>query len=83
MELSKKTTILFTPELHQRLARLAAQNRTSIGELVRTACERQYGLKSRQERADAVRELGAIYLPVGDPRRLKEESVPDPSDLLP
>ncbi len=83
MELSKKTTILFTPELHSRLVRLAKQNHTSIGALVRTACERQYGLKSRQERVDAVRELGAVYLPVSDTKRMKDESVPDPSDLMP
>lgn len=33
MELTKKTTILFPPELHDRLVRLARDRRTSLGEL--------------------------------------------------
>ena len=40
MELSKKTTILFSPDLHERLAHLAKQRNTSIGELVRTGTSR-------------------------------------------
>ena len=51
MELSKKTTILFSPDLHARLLRLAAQRGTSLGDLVRTACERQYGLATPEEMA--------------------------------
>jgi len=31
MELSKKTTILFPPELHQRLSAIAAQRGISLG----------------------------------------------------
>ena len=41
MELSKKTTILFPPDLHRRLAQLAAQRGTSLGTLVRRACEQE------------------------------------------
>ena len=44
MELSKKTTILLSPDLHQRLMRLAAARHVSLGELVRQACEKQVGL---------------------------------------
>ena len=83
MELSKKTTILFTPELHERLARLARQKGVSLGELVREACERQYGLLSPEDRRAAVRELAELALPVGDTRSMKEESVATPDDLLP
>jgi hypothetical protein len=81
MELSKKTTILFSQELHDRLVYLAKQRGTSLGELVRTACKRQYGIVSREERVAAVRELAALYLPVGPPGEMKRESVPDPEDL--
>jgi len=82
MELSKKTTILFSPDLHERLTRLAEQRKTSIGELVRTAVELQYGLVSREERLDAVDALGELELPVGSPEEMEKESVPTPEEIL-
>ncbi len=66
MELTKKTTILFPPDLHEQLTLLAQQLGTSLGELVRRACEAQYRLSSRDDRLAAVRELEAMNLPVGD-----------------
>ena len=83
MELSKKTTILFSPELHERLTRLAERRGTSLGNLVREACQAQYGLVSAEERIKAVQELGGLSLPVAEPSELKRQSVPDPDDLLP
>ena len=83
MELSKKTTILLTPDLHARLTHLARQRRVSVGELIRSACERQYGLVSEELRSDAVRQLAALHLPVGDPQAMKRESVPAADELLP
>jgi hypothetical protein len=83
MELSKKTTILFPPDLHDRLVRLAAQRGTSLGGLVREACEAQYGGVPEEERIDAVRELATLSLPVATPQVLERESVPRPEDLLP
>ena len=83
MDLSKKTTILFPPDLHERLARLAKQRGTSLGELVRAACEREYGLFSEQERLEALEELSRLTLPVADPDTLKGESVPSSDDLMP
>ena len=83
MELSKKTTILFPPGLHARLSQLASQTRTSLGELVRTACEKQYALPTREEKLAAVRELAAMRLPVASPRRMKQESVPRPEEIAP
>jgi hypothetical protein len=82
MELSKKTTILFPPDMHERLARLAAQQGTSIGELVRTAVQRQYGLVPEKERLEAVERLAALSLPVGSPREMEEESVPRLEEIL-
>jgi hypothetical protein len=81
MELSKKTTILFSPALHDRLSKLATERHVSLGELVRSACEKQYGLTSPESRLDAVRELAALHLPVADTRTMKEQSVP-PADAL-
>jgi hypothetical protein len=81
MELSKKTTLLFPPDLHEQLARLARQQGVSLGELVRRACEAQYGIVSQESRMAAVRELEAMALPVGDPGQMKRESVAEPEPL--
>lgn len=83
MELSKKTTLLFPPDLHRQLTRVARQRGVSLGELVRRACEAQYGIVSRESRLAAVRELEAMSLPVGDPEQIERESVPDPEAPLP
>ena len=83
MELSKKTTILFTPELHRQLAEHAARRGVSMGELVREACVATYGLVDRETRADSVRALAALALPVGSPAEMKRESQPTAADLLP
>jgi hypothetical protein len=82
MELSKKTTILFPPDLHERLSRLAAQKGVSLGELVRSACETQYGIVSKEDRLAAVRRLATLELPVGNTLEMKLESDPDPEELL-
>jgi predicted HicB family RNase H-like nuclease len=74
--LSKKTTILFSPELHRRLAHLAAQRGVSMGDLVREACEAQYGIAGSEARLEAAGALGAFRLPVATTRSMKEESVP-------
>ena len=83
MELSKKTTILFPPDLHSELVRLAKQRGTSLGQLVRGACEREYGLASQETRLAAVAELSSLDLPVGTPEDIARESVPTPEDLMP
>jgi hypothetical protein len=83
MERAKKTTILFPLDLHERLSRLAERQGTSLGDLVRRACELQYGRVSAETRLEAVRQLAAMSLPVGDPGTMKQESVPRAEDLLP
>ena len=83
MALSKKTTILFPPWLHEYLLSLARARGTSLGDLVREACVRQYAQVSRTERVAAAEALRALSLPVADVDSMKSESVPDPADLLP
>lgn len=83
MELSKKTTILLPPDLHENLTRQAEREGTSLGELVRRACRAEYGLPSREERRRALDELVALKLPVGEPDQMKRESVPAPEALMP
>jgi len=80
MELTHKTTILLSPELHARLTSLARRRGQSLGELVREACERQYGVETTEERVRAVRRLAALKLPVATPARMKRESVPTFTD---
>ena len=81
MELTKKTTILFPPDLYKKLSALAKQQRVSIGELVRRACEEYYKIASREEILSAVKELGELSLPVGDVREMKEQSVPSAKEI--
>jgi predicted DNA-binding protein len=83
MDLSKKTTILFSPQLHRRLSRLAAHRGVSLGELVREACEARYGVMGSTAQLDAARALAAMELPVASPAQMKRESQPDPDALLP
>ncbi|MBL7073998.1 hypothetical protein ISS37_02000 [candidate division KSB1 bacterium] len=62
--LDKKTTILFSPSLFKCLEALAKVKRTSIGNLIREAVKRQYGLLEENERLKAVKALGEINAPV-------------------
>lgn len=82
MELTKKTTILFPPDLHSELARKAEREGTSLGELVRRACRAEYGLTTTADRRRAAADLFSLGLPVGSPRAMKEESVAPPEDIL-
>lgn len=83
MKLTKRTTILFSPVLHDYLTILAKRRGISLGELVRAACENQYGYTDPVQRIEAVSKLAALNLPVGDPRELKELSVPSADNLMP
>ena len=85
MELSKKTTILLSPVLHARLTKLAEERQTSLGELVRTACERQYGAggPTVKEKLAALRRMSKLNLPVSDVATMKRESIPSAKELMP
>ena len=83
MELTKKTTILFPELLHKRLTQMAKQNKTSLGKLVRTACEKQYGLVSQAEAEQALEDLAALSLPIEDMPKLKSQLNPAPGKLMP
>lgn len=82
MELSKKTTILFPPDLHKTLTRKAAREGTSLGDLVRRACRMEYGSTSTEERRRALERLVSLDLPVGEPEAMKRESVPSPDEIM-
>ena len=82
-DLTKKTTILFSPDLYRRLTQVAKQKGMSLGALVREACVQTYGLVDIDTRASAVDALGALSLPVAGTTQMKRESVPGADDLLP
>jgi len=85
MALTKKTIVLFPPELHRRLTLLAAERRTSMADLVRRACEREYGTRgaTREEKLAALKRMTSLNLPVSDIEQMKRESRPDPRDFAP
>ncbi len=83
MELSKKTTILLSSDMHGKLVRLARQRHTSIGSLVREAVAERYGLEDEESRLSAVEDLAGLGLPVGSVEEMIAESVADAEDDLP
>ena len=78
-----KTTILLTKRLHAHLTALAQQRGVSMGHLIRSAVQAQYGLLDPEERAEAVRALGELSLPVDTPQVMKAESNAFADDPLP
>ncbi len=64
MELSHKTTILFSEDQFSSLKHMAKAKRKSIGELIRSACEQVYASGNRLEAKNAVLDLEKLNLPV-------------------
>jgi hypothetical protein len=83
MEPTKKATILFSRELYRRMTQIAEQRGTSLSDLVRRACEREYGRTPREEKIAAIRRMSQLGLPVADVRHMKRESVLAPERLAP
>jgi predicted DNA-binding protein len=82
-QLTKKTTILFPPALHRHLSNLSKARGVSIGELIRSAVEAQYGLVSREAQIKAAAALRRMSLPVGTVRQMNRESMPEAEEPLP
>lgn len=72
-EMTKKTTILFPPELYAQLEKVAQQQNRSVGDLVREAAEIQYGKGGVAERLRAVEELTRLQASTGEPHELEEQ----------
>lgn len=73
--LTKKTTILFSPDLYRQLENLAEASRTSVANLIRQAVVQQYLLGDRRKRAAAVEALGKMNLPVVDWQTMEEQTL--------
>lgn len=75
MGLTKKTTILFSNDLYSHLQKVAKSRQTSVGDLIRSACEKEYGLISTEESVIAVEKLGKLNLPAPPVDQMKREIV--------
>ena len=71
--LTKKTTILFSPKVYRQLENVAKKQGTSVAHLVRQAAIQQYLLPDRKVRQQAVEALVAMNLPVADWPQMEHE----------
>ncbi len=71
--LTKKTTILFAPDLYRQLESLAEASKTSVAMLIRQAVIQQYFLADRKKRLAAVQALRKMDLPVADWQTMEGE----------
>ena len=73
--LTKKTTILFSPDIYRQLGDIAETAKTSVAELIRRAVIKQYLLPDKKKRLEAVEYLAQIGGPLSDWRTMEEEIV--------
>ena len=73
--LSKKTTILFSPDLYRQLKDIAEATKTSVAQLIRQAVIRQYLLSDKKKRLEAVEHLAKIGGPVSDWETIEQEII--------
>ena len=73
--LTKKTTILFSPDLYHQLQDIAKAYRISTAELIRQAAVKQYLLSDKKKRINAVRHLSKIGGAVSDWKTMEEEII--------
>ncbi len=71
---TERTQVLLTPEQRQRLERRAAQERRSVGAVIRDAVDAYTGSsgRTRREAADSLLSIGA---PVGEWDEMKAEII--------
>lgn len=81
--LTKKTTILFSPDLYTQLKELAAISKISVAQLIRRAVIERYLLSDKKRRLKAVEELVKIGGPVCDWETMEKEIIAGKmSDIL-
>ena len=71
----KKTTLLFDEDVYEKLKDRARRDNVSIGGLVREAVATYYGMKTREDKQEALKKLKSLSLPVGDPEDMEKEII--------
>ena len=75
MELTHKTTILFSEKQFSSLKQIAKTQGRSVGELIRSACLQVYAAEPKMEAQEAVYRLERLSLPVGSVAEMKKEQI--------
>ena len=71
----KKTTLLFEEDVYDKLKDKARRDNVSIGGLVREAVATYYGIKTKEEKLQALKRLKGLDLPVADPETMEKEII--------
>ena len=58
--LTKKTTLLFSPDLYLQLKKVAQVEHTTVSDLVRRAVILQYLVSDKKERLEALKQLSTV-----------------------
>jgi len=69
----KKTTLLFEESVYNKLKERAKRENSSIGELVREAVADFYGMKSKEDRLEALKKLKSLNIPVSGQEQIEKE----------
>jgi len=71
----KKTTLLFEEDVYDKLKDKARRDNVSIGGLVREAVATYYGMKTKEDKLQALKKLRSLDLPVADPETMENEII--------
>ena len=71
----KKTTLLFEENVYKKLKEKAKLENISMGELVREAVVEYYGIKNKEDKMKALKNLTDLKLPVSDYEDMEKEII--------
>lgn len=73
--LTKKTTILLSPELYSQLRQVSRMTHKPVAELIRQAVIERYMLSSSKDRTAAVNSLAEMKTPIGRWQDLEKDII--------
>jgi len=69
----KKTTLLFEEDVYTKLKDRAKRENMSIGGLVRKAVSTYYGIKTKEDKLIALKEIKSLDLLIAGPETIERE----------